>query len=198
MKEAKGMGKKINGISKVVEKIIAQNQEIHDFWCEVSGWAPDEAAELLAKSRLDRQVSLSHCLTIWLDKPDENCMEGCLVLAWANLGSLVEGTMKFFLSVFLMDYLKEPAQRYGKNATPDDLQLEQLRQFFLKQNIWVNEEDKNRWDPWVLHILQRRNIIHTYKDREIGTFEEFWEDLGQYLEFLNELEGRVPYPDMQY
>lgn len=120
-----------------------------------------------------------------------------MVLAWVNLGSLVEGTMKFFLSVFLMDYLKDPVQCHSKDVTPDELQLEHLRQFFLKQNIWMNQ-DKNRWDQWVLHIQQRRNAIHTYKDREIGTFEEFWEDLRQYLEFLNELEGRVPYPDMQY
>jgi len=59
-------------------------------------------------------------------------------------------------------------------------------------------QDKNRWDQWVLHIQQRRNAIHAYKDREIGTFDEFWEDLRQYLEFLNELEGRVPYPNGQY
>ena len=189
------MGKKINGISRVVEKIIEKNQEIHDSWCNVFGWAPDEAADLLAKSRLDRQVSLSHCLTIWLDKPDEDYIDGCLVLAWVNLGSLVESTMKFFLSVFLMDYLKDPVQRYSKDVNPDELQLEQLRNFFLEQNIWMNQ-DENRWDQWVLHIQQRRNAIHIYKDREIGTFEEFWEDLRQYLEFLNELEGRVPYPDM--
>jgi len=191
------MSKKINDISKVVEKIIAQNQNIHDSWCDVFGWAPTEAADLLAKSRLDRQVSLSHCLTIWLDKPAEDYMEGCLVLAWVNLGSLVESTMKFFLSVFLMDYLKDPAQRYNKDIAPDELQLENLRQYFLKQNIWMNQ-DKNRWDQWVQHIQQRRNAIHTYKDRQIGTFDEFWEDLRQYLEFLNELECRLPspYPDI--
>jgi len=187
------MCKEINEISEVVEKVIARNQKIHDCWCDVFGWAPTESADLLAKSRLDRQVSLSHCLRIWLDKPAEDYMEGCLVLAWVNLGSLVEGTMKFFLSVFVMDYLKDPVQHHGKDVTPDELQLEHLRRFF-KQNIWM-KQDKNRWDQWVLHIQQRRNAIHTYKDREIGTFEEFWEDLRQYFEFLDELEGRVPYPD---
>ena len=187
------MNKEINDISEVVGKIITRNQKIHDSWCDVFGWAPVEAARLLAKSRLDRQVSLSRCLTIWLDKPAEDYVEGCLVLAWVNLGSLVEGTMKFFLSVFLDDYLSDPVQYRNKDVSPDELQLESLRQFFLKQDIWM--EDKSLWDQWVQHIQQRRNAIHTYKDREIGTFDEFWEDLRQYLEFLNELEGRVPYPE---
>lgn len=190
------MSKKINDISEVVEKIIARNQKIHDSWCNVFGWAPTEAADLLAKSRLDRQISLSHCLTIWLDKPAEDYVDGYLILAWVNLGSLVEGTMKFFLSVFLMDYLNDPVQHRNKDICPDELQLGQLRQFFGEHDIWM--EDKSRWNQWVLHIQEHRNAIHTYKDREIDTFEEFWEDLRQYLEFLDELEGRVPYPDMQY
>lgn len=188
------MVKETNDISEVVEEIITRNQGIHDTWRDVFGWAPDEAAALLAKSRLDRQVSLSHCLKIWLDKPDEHYVEGCLVLAWVNLGSLVEGTMKFFLSVFLMDYLKDPVKSRSKDVDPDVLQLEGLRQFFLQRNIWM-ENNESRWDRWVLHIQQRRNSIHTYKDREIGTFDEFWGDLRQYLEFLDELEGRVPDPE---
>ncbi len=104
--------------------------------------------------------------------------------------------MKFFLSVFLRDYLNDPVQRRNKDVCPDELQLEQLRQFFCEHDIWM--EDRSRWNQWVLHIQQRRNAIHAYKDREIDTFEEFWVDLRQYLEFLDELEGRVPYPDMQY
>lgn len=183
-----------NDISEVVEEIFTRNQRIHDTWRDVFGWAPDEAASLLAKSRLDRQVSLSKCLKIWLEKPAEDYVEGCLVLAWVNLGSLVEGTMKFFLSVFLMDYLKDPAKSRGKDVDPDGLQLEGLRQFFLRRNVWM-ENNESRWDKWVLHIQQRRNAIHAYKDREIGTFDEFWGDLRQYLEFLDELEGRVPDPE---
>lgn len=183
-----------NDISKVVEEIITVNQKIADNWCNVHGWAPTEAADLLAKSRLDRQVSLSHCLTIWLEKADEDYNDGCLVLAWVNLGSLVEGTMKFFLSVFLRDYSNNPVQNRNGDIPPDELQLERLRQFFSREKIFM--KNTKRWDKWVLHIQNRRNAIHTYKDREIGTYDEFWRDLKQYLEFLNELEGRVPYPDM--
>lgn len=50
---------------------------------------PLEAAELLSRSRLDWQVHLATCLRDWL--PGERKLtEGHLILAWANLGALIE------------------------------------------------------------------------------------------------------------
>jgi len=46
-----------------------------------------------------------------------------------------------------------------------------------------------------VHIQWRRNVIHAYKDREIGTFEEFEDDVRTYNLLLDNLEGRDPYPD---
>ncbi|TWG25029.1 MULTISPECIES: hypothetical protein [Geobacillus] len=55
----------INKIDKLsyleaVEKIIELNEHLNRFWSSVIGWAPVEAANLLSKSRLDWQVSLSY------------------------------------------------------------------------------------------------------------------------------------------
>ena len=177
----------------VISDIIIKNKEISDFWSNAHGWARSDAAELLAKSRLDWQVSLSYCLRLWLEAPGDHDVEGRLILAWANLGSLVEGTMKFFLSVHEGDYSKTPVTR-GKSQKPcdiDRLGFEELKQFFM-QNIWTNSQ--KRWDAWLTRIQERRNAIHAYKDRDIGTFKEFFEDLNEYMDFVEDLQAQVPYP----
>jgi hypothetical protein len=175
----------------VISDIISKNKEIRDFWSNAHGWAPNEAAELLAKARLDWQISLSYCLRLWLDAPSDDDVEGRLILTWANLGSLVEGTMKFFLSVHEADYSNAPHTR-GKNKKPcyiDVLQFEELKQFF-NQNI----TSMKKWNCWLTKIQQRRNAIHAYKDRDIETINDFFKELGEYLDFLEDLEGGIPYP----
>jgi len=196
----------------VVSAIVRLNTKVRDFWTNAYGWAPKSAADLLNRSRLDRQVSLSHCLSIWLDPsitesssgvsigdPAQAVLDaqtdGRLILAWANLGSLVEGTMKFFLCVFEHDYSNSPAT-FGKAQMPlepDDLQFETLKQFFGKR-IWSGTQ-RERWTRFVDLVQQRRNAIHAYKDREIGTMREFYTAVKNYLVFLAEIEGCVPYPD---
>lgn len=181
-------------IDEVVQRIVTLNDGLRKFWSKAEDWAPIEAAELLSKSRLDWQVSLSACLNIWIAEPQGKDNSGRLILAWTNLGSLVEGTMKLFLSVWYEAYKKdvEAIRRRGKLQDPDILQLEAIRQFFRKR-IWGDS-----WDKWVQHIQQRRNAIHAYKDRDIGTHMELIADIRTYLEFLRYTNGRLPYPDEIY
>jgi hypothetical protein len=49
--------------------------------------------------------------------------------------------------------------------------------------------------PWIQRIQDRRNTIHAYKKREIGSFEEWRADLRIHLKFIRELNSRFPYPD---
>jgi len=67
-----------------------------------------------------------------------------------------------------------------------------MRQFF-KKKIW--DED---WDKWVEHIQQRRNAIHAYKHRDIGSHDEFLSDIRIYLRFLRYINYRLPYPDNEW
>lgn len=53
-------------IEEAIDRIIMLNEGLRKFWNTAEGWAPMEAAKLLNKSRLDRQVSLSHCLRLWV------------------------------------------------------------------------------------------------------------------------------------
>lgn len=184
-------------IGEVVSRIATLNDGIRDFWSAAHGWAPADAAELLARARLDRQASLSSCLSFWIEEPDlAERRDGALVLGWANLGALVEGTMKWFLCVYREDYPEDETafRRRGKLLEPDALKFDQLRRFFT-DHVWVDSE-RDRWDRWLASIRDRRNSIHSYQDRDIGDLAALHQGIREYLSFLRDLHGRTPgYPD---
>jgi len=181
-------------VDDVIERIIKLNDGLRIFWSGAKGWAPLEAAKLLNKSRLDRQVSLSRCLKLWVTASSPEVQDGNLILAWANLGSLIEGSMKLFLSVWYKTYKSDidAIKRKGKLQDPDGLQLEPIRQFF-KKRIW-----DGTLDGFIQIIQQRRNAIHAFKDRNIGTINEFFDNVRKYLNILRYINYRLPYPDIIY
>jgi len=177
-----------------IAEICRRNEEIRDFWGNSFNWAPSEAALLLERSRLDRQVALSHCLTLWTSEnhPVER-WDGALILGWANLGALVEGTLKWFLSVYRNDVPGDAIKRYGRSIEPEEATLDQLRQFYSKHFVWYNEAERLTWDPWLEEIRDRRNSVHAYRDKDIGTFDDLQRCIERYLDLIETLDGRAPY-----
>ena len=190
----------------VIERIIKLNEGLASFWGNSRGWAPIEAAKILTKSRLDWQVSLSRQLKLFLNPIIEK-EAGTLILAWSALGSLTEGTMKLFLSVWYNDYkndIKAFKKKNDKIISPDTLTLEKLRVFFAdsiyKENtrkLWEIEGAID-WIDWVLFIQQKRNAIHAFEDRDIGDFDIFFQNVRLYLQFLRNITDDFPYPDMEF
>ncbi len=179
-------------VQVVVKRIIEINEWLCDFWSNAHGWAPSKAAALMSKSRLDRQVSLSKCLNIWISNKTLKHEEGALILAWANLGSLIEGTLKLYLAAYYEDYRREDIfnDKKGKVVDPDGLTLERLRVFFNKVELWSDD-----WDSYVIDVQQYRNAIHAFKDRGIGTFSDFDTYVKKYIEMIDEFNLGLPYPD---
>lgn len=70
-------------VQKSLEETLSLTAKMMEFWSNCRGWAPEEAVDLLQKSRLDKQCSLTEALLIWVNKPD--LIEGELILAWVNL-----------------------------------------------------------------------------------------------------------------
>ena len=193
---------------ETIERIIKLTEGLADFWSSSNGWAPIKAAELMSKSRLDWQASLSRTLRIF-NTADAKSEAGGLILAWTTLGSLTEGILKLFLSVWHSEYeasalkstLKGYTDKNGDSIAPDILMLEKLRVFFGKEiypkeirKIW---KEQGRLDiiDWILKIQQRRNAIHAYKDRDIGDFNEFFVELKNFLIVMRRLTDSFPYPD---
>ena len=182
-------------VEEIIRRIVVLNEGLARFWTEHSGWAPKEAAELLTKSRLDWQASLSRSLVRWVVHPEPRDWAGTQILGYANLGALVEGTLKLFLSVWYNDYRADADAiiKQGKLVSPDGAELERLRQFF-KKRIWIDTPE-DAWDAWILRIQNRRNAIHAFRDRAIGTHVELMTDIRCYLRFLRRVNSQLPYPN---
>lgn len=189
-------------IAEVIDRIERLNTGLNEFWGQSAGWAPDGAAQLLSKSRLDWQVSLSGSLRHWDIKPSDSISEGDLILAWTNLGSLIEGTIKLFLSVFYEDYqndldtLKKTKAWHTqkqKLLDPDGLMLDPLIDYCEKAELFDKDELR------LCRLVQtRRNAIHAYKDRPIGSGAELHQAMRDYLDMLRSVNSRLPYPDDCY
>ncbi|RYE52686.1 MAG: hypothetical protein EOP48_15950, partial [Sphingobacteriales bacterium] len=124
---------------------------------------------------------------MWVNEEPSELQAGHLILAWANLGSLVEGTMKWFLSVYYDNYKADvdaiaKTHRDGSSTLvdPDSLMFEQLRQFFAKR-FW---DSSDSWNAWVLQIQQRRNAIHAYQNRDLGNHDDLLDAIRRYLVFV--------------
>lgn len=193
---------------EVIERIIKLSEGLAEFWSSSNGWAPIRAAEIMSKSRLDWQASLARILRIF-NKKEIQQEDGGLILAWTTLGSLTEGLLKLFLSVWHTHYessalkisLKGFIDKNGELIDPDILMLEKLKVFFSKEiypkkirEIW-KEEGQLDIINWISKIQQRRNAIHAYQDREIGSFEEFFDELKNFLIVMRFLTNTFPYPD---
>jgi hypothetical protein len=191
-------------LTTVVDQIIEITRHVVHEWQD-GACAPEGAAKLLSESRLDWLLSLSHTLRRWTRaKPRTNEHDGMLILAWANLGSLVEGWLKLLLCVYLYDYQQSVRSKRAnsvfkslwqdKNSVAKDvdtLTLDVLRQFY-KAEVWAKNPKIDQWDRWLQHIQERRNAIHAFKNRQLGTFEEFRRDVRRYRAFLKEITGHLP------
>lgn len=195
---------------ETVKRIIKLTEGLTNFWKSSSAWAPIEAAELLTKSRLDWQASLARQLKLFLDKTNKE--SGLLILGWATLGSLTEGALKLFLSIYYKVYqtqnltneFKQVKDKKGNVISPDALMLEKLRLFFAERVFpkdakeqWKKQGEID-WLEWILKIQQRRNAIHAFKDKDIGDMEEFHSELQNYLIFLRKVNNGLPYPGEMY
>lgn len=187
-------------IEEVIDRIERLNTQLAAFWSKSDGWAPAHVAGLLGKSRLDWQVSLSGTLRLWVK--DTEATAGELILAWANLGSLLEGSIKLLLSVYYeifeadVENLKKANafdHKKGTAHSPDGLTLEPLRKYCAAKEIFQAE-----YLMLIDTVQQRRNAIHAFKDRPIGDMAELVKAVRSYLGLLREIVRRLPYPDDMY
>jgi hypothetical protein len=176
---------------EAIAKIIATTEKLEGFWRRAHGWAPVEAATLLAAARLDRQTAFARTLYDSLKPfaPDE--AEARQILGYATLRSLCEGVLKLFFAVWLKDYLKDadaPRDGNGNVVPPADVQLDRLIGFYVKK-IDVD------YEPFLRRVQKRGNAIHHFSDRDIGTQDELIADIVHFRDLLLTVDAGLPYPD---
>ncbi len=184
-----------------VDDIATIQAGLAEFWSNAHGWAPDDGAHLLASARLDWIPSLSKSLHRW-SEPDE-LDDGDLILAWVNLGIILESSLRLFLGVYIKDYqaskadleaidalIKKKGPNQGQPYPPDDLQFEKMRQLLSRKEIFSDTDME-----LVGRIQSRRNTVHAFNHREIGNASQFREAVHSYRMFISMLASRLPYPD---
>lgn len=196
---------------ETAKRIIRLTEQLNSFWKNAQGWAPIEAAELLTRSRLDWQLSLARQLRLFIN-PADTSESGLLILGWTTLGSLTEGLLKLLLSVYYKTYktqkiesaIKKIKDKKGDLIDPDALVLNVLRDFFEKnvfpkdaKEQW-NKKGEINWIEWIKKIQERRNAIHAFKHRDIGSFNEFYSEMSNYLIFMRKIIYQLPYPGEEY
>tara|TARA_R110001606_G_scaffold10898_4_gene47068 strand:+ start:1391 stop:2011 length:621 start_codon:yes stop_codon:yes gene_type:complete len=189
-------------VEEVVTRIATLLTGMAKFWSDSAGWAPHDAAQMLAQSRLDRLASMAETLKRWVEIPLEEISDGDLIMAWTNLGSLVEGTLKLFLCVYLRDFkaddenTKRTQAYHGKKnllLDPDGLRMHVLIDYFEKAEILPADEL-----DLAKRIQSKRNTIHVFKDLDIGSGRDFEAAVKEFRQMLLSINSRLPYPDPIY
>lgn len=145
---------------------------------------------------------MSGALHLWICEPANALTPAELILAWANLGSLIESTIKLLLSAYHHDYVADidnlkKANAFSKKKQapllPEGLRLEQLRSYCANRDLLTDDDM-----ALVERVQQRRNAIHAFKDRPIGNGTEFQQSVRCYLQLLRDIIARLPYPGQEY
>jgi hypothetical protein len=167
--------------------IITNNVAL--IWKEARGIAPDSVADKFDDAMLDWQIELTKTLKIWIDK-GLTMSTGELILARANLGAVVESWLKFFYCVHYEDYCKSPiTNAKGKMIEPENASFENLKNF-SNGKLW---DDANSPEcVWVDSVQYKRNSIHSFKFRDIGTTQDFLEDVEHLYYFVENVDSHLP------
>ena len=170
--------------------LTIQTNNVSLLWKNVHGIAPDNAAKKLDIAMLDWQSELTKTLKIWIDKGLDMTV-GELILARANLGAVVESWLRFFYCVFYDDYINQPmVNKKGKVLEPEkDMRFEDLKNFSTGV-LW--DDDKSSDYLWVDSIQHKRNAIHSFTYKELGTPADFLLDVDRLCEFVDMILNHLP------
>lgn len=174
-----------------LEQIRSKTKATIQSWSETCGLAPEGVTDKFDAAMLNWMNDLTDSLDIWIAK-SLDMTDGELILAWTNLGALVECWLRFFYCAYYEDYMKSPKLgKKGKPLEPDDkaMTFDYLIQY-SKGILWDSLQDPLYL--WVYQIQRYRNAIHAFSYREIGHPSDFILNIGQYSLFVDEVIDRLP------
>ncbi len=170
-----------------VLKIKTNNVSL--IWKDIHGIAPEAAARKIDNAMLDWQNELTKTLEIWVSK-GLTMTDGELILARANIGAVVESWLKFFYCVYYEDYCKKPIKNYkGTMIEPEKASFENLKEFSTGK-LW--DDVTSQEYIWVDSVQYKRNAIHSFKYRDIGTPQTFLDDVDYLCEFVENILNHLP------
>jgi hypothetical protein len=177
--------------------IISISEKWADFWPKSHGWAPPIAADLMKQELMDRQLEMARALKNWPKRLLGKDNQGELILAWANLGSVIEGALKLYMCVFYADWLRDtdaPTKNNGDiKKTPDGSKagatFEEIIQFVTKKSLFKEGEI-----DFIRLVQKQRNLIHPLKAGIVANRSAFDEAVIHTAALHNDIELRLPDP----
>lgn len=184
------------GLNFCGELMLKATKGLKEFWGDgyCKDWISDKAYEHLSAARLDRWLSMTYLMKEWFKESiNEELTPSFQIIGWANLGVLLECSIKLFLVVYIEAYEEDnDAPRTKSNIiNPEKLTLEQLRIFFSKKQIVMKPDE---WSKWILFVQNQRNAIHCFMDRNLADFKELEKNVKLYTIFLIHLYNSMPHP----
>ena len=169
-------------------KIRTRNNEV--LWSDIHGIAPAGTASIMDNAMLNWLTELTNTLEIWINKGEDMTI-GELLLARVNLGSIVEFWLRHFYTAYHEDYMKNPIRdkKQRIKAPEKDLSFEELKK--LSTGILWDDEKDNMY-KWVDSVQHKRNAVHSYLYKEIGTAADFMNDINTLRCFIELIERRLP------
>lgn len=173
--------------------IIRDTNNIILLWKEAAqeNIPPSSAAQKIDDAMLEWMGELTKTLRLWTDKGSK-MTSGELILARANLGAIVESWLKFFYCAYNEDYQKNPKTKTVKSKVvtiePNDLRFDQLKQYSRGILYQLNDA----WETWIDSVQIKRNAIHSFNYREIGTSEDYYNDVEKLYDFIQLIDDRLP------
>lgn len=186
-------------IAMAIADIITINEYICDFWGNYEGDELDRTAYKMAICHLDRIVGFSKLLSKELERVNSSeCSDTELILAWATLGALVEGTLHWFLCVYNDAFQPDAAFEWGEPKEPERLILNDLIDMY--KHMYCNIENKNHKHKaigYLNFVKMQSNKIHFYDEVHpaIGSADIWQEAVFCYRLFLLILNKQVAYPE---
>lgn len=170
------------------ESLLINTKNVAMIWKKTRGISPNEVADKLDKAMLEWMSDLTQSLKIWIDK-GQDMTDGELILARANLGSVVESWLRLFYTIYTEDYNNNSISNKGKAIPPHKASFKDLQDYSC-DILW---EDKNSKEYiWVDSIRKKRNAIHSFEEKDIGTPQDFIEDINELYSFVERVMNQLP------
>ena len=164
----------------VHERMREASKQVLELYGEhARDWAPREVAEITENAQLGWMANLTDALEIWRAKIHEEMSDGERILAYVNLGMLLECWLTLYLCVWLRDYKKQAKD----GRMPYELTFNEMETFF-EEKVWEEWPEGKKWSPWIDKIRRYRNAVHPFMRRDIGTTDELRDDLNKFDQLI--------------
>ena len=160
------------------------------------GWScPEIVIKHLDGFWFDAQISLSCRLRdFFRDHPEDESI-GKFISLWVILGSLIESSLVFFLTVYWCHTTeKDSYRKYLKNSEKiSKARFSDVIEFIKKEEVFG--DSTGDYVQWLGEIKNLRNSVHSSDYRKIDNLIKLEKYIIKYKGFLEEIDTRLPWPD---